>query len=340
MSDGPDEFISSVYGTGMSYEEKVAAEQAEEIMELEKAAAVEAFTDAMLAEGLDPQQFSDEQLEAGFSQFYEDMTKQAALVQDEGDAEEMVKQAWAEADAIGRQLAQQDFILMVKEAREWQQFGKRYKRTAKGRATVDPTKGVGAGAAGAGPQAAVAKPTAVEAYPGEGVKDPTKLRRAAKKSSGQLLGVSKTKREAAEAARAAAPKVERLTQLVRKYPKAAKGIGAGVAAAQLAALGGAGYLGAKAIKKKQQEKAASLETPFLDDAIEKTAMAIAVTEGAMTPDGETNMTSEGEYIYEPTWVDEYELEMPKTALDEAIFNAALVHLEELGYPVNWEGEEE
>jgi hypothetical protein len=101
--------------------------------------------------------------------------------------------------------------------------------------------------------------------------------------------------------------------------------------------------GARRLKEKKKEegqkKAASLQTPFLDEAIEKCAMAIALTSGAITPDGEANMTKEGQYIHEPTWAEEYELQEPKTALDQAVYNGALAYLEDLGYPVNW-GEEE
>ena len=318
MSDGPDEFISSVYGTGMSYQEKVAAEQTNEVVELEKAAAVEAFTDAMITEGLDPQQFTDEQIEAGFNQYYNDMSKTAAEAPvDEAQGEEMIKQAWAEADAIGRQLAQRDFVQLVKQAAteyELKQMG--LKKTPKGELTEAAKKAVG-----------VAKETKkkvmAESFSAGRGRAPAGMR-AKHFIKGKIPA-------------AAGQIASQLKSTAKKHPYAAAGLGA-LAAGQAAGAGYGAYRGGKYLKERQ-EKAASLETPFLDDAIEKCAMAIAVTNGAMTPDGETNMNSGGEYIYEPSWVEEYELEMPKTALDEVVFNAALAHLEELGYPIDWSGGE-
>lgn len=319
MSNGPDEFIASVYGTGVDYEEKVAAEQgaqeealAGEVMELEKAAAVEAFTDAMIEEGLDPQQFTDEQIEAGFNQFYEDMSKTAAeepMTEEQG--EEMVKQAWAEADAVGRQIAQSEFIEMVKAAAGESAAEKAFGKGATGKVSPE-YKGV--------------ETKAVEAP-----------RRYFKRAVGTEKGLGAAQTVGEKGVGSVAKKtVPALEAVIKKHPKAALGLAAGVGAAELGAAGYGAYRAGKHLKGKQ--KAASLQTPFLDDAIEKCAMAILLTSGAMTPDGEGNMTKEGQYLQEPTWVEEYEFQEPKTALDQAVFNAALAHLEELGYPVNW-GEE-
>lgn len=316
MSNGPDEFIASIYGTGMNYQEKVAAEQVSELEQLEKAAAIEAFTDAMIENGLDPQQFSDEQIEAGFNQFYNDMSKTAAEAPTNPEqGEQMIKQAWAEADAVGRQIAQAEFIEMVKAAAteyELKQLGLK-----SGPKAGEPSKGAQKyleTARKAKQEVSAAPFSKTRAFGGKGA--PTAMR-------AKHFVTGKVPAEAGK-----------LLKSVKKNPAAAAAIiGGGLAAHGAGAYGA--YRGGKYLKEKQ-EKAASLQTPFLDEAIEKCAMAILFASGAMTPDGEVNMTKEGEYLQEPSWVEEYELQMPKTALDQAVFNGALAHLEELGYPVNWE----
>lgn len=118
MSDGPNDFIASVYRTGMSQEEKTAADETAAVVQMEKAAAIEAFTNSVAERGLDVKDYSDEQIATAFDQFVDGFTKEAAEVQTPEQAEEIVKQAWTEADQWGRMAAQQEFLKVIKEAAE------------------------------------------------------------------------------------------------------------------------------------------------------------------------------------------------------------------------------
>jgi hypothetical protein len=118
MSDGPNDFIASVYRTGMSQEEKTAADETAALEQMEKAAAIEAFTNSVAERGLDVKDYTDEQIATAFGQFVDGFTKEAAEVQTPEQAEEIVKQAWAEADQWGRMAAQQEFLKVIKEAAE------------------------------------------------------------------------------------------------------------------------------------------------------------------------------------------------------------------------------
>lgn len=118
MSDGPNDFIASVYRTGMSQEEKTAADETAAVAQMEKAAAIEAFTNSVAERGLDVKDYSDEQIATAFGQFVDGFTKEAAEVQTPEQAEELVKKAWTEADQWGRMAAQQEFLKVIKEAAE------------------------------------------------------------------------------------------------------------------------------------------------------------------------------------------------------------------------------
>jgi hypothetical protein len=124
MSDKPDSFIAKVYED--SGQEKVASEQVTQLDELEKSAAVQAFTDAVKEAELDLSQFNDEQIGQMFNEFTEEYTKNvsektASEASEDPNApgltdEEQIKEAWAQADAYGRHLAQQEFVEQVKQA--------------------------------------------------------------------------------------------------------------------------------------------------------------------------------------------------------------------------------
>jgi len=294
-----DQALADIYGTGQSYQEKVAAQQeqvAGELQEMDKMAALESFKEAVASEGLDVDQYSDEQLAGLFSEYY-DLHKQASAEGAAGsdDEDELVKRAWAEADDYGRQVARAEFIEFVKESAD---FGK-LMRTLGGEG---------------------AKPYA-EAI--------SKLKKqVASPTRGHLTG-KMTKQEA--------EKLKNLQKALFKERTKQVGVGAGAGAAGLAAPAvGAGAAGAGYAAGKKEKKASF---PFLEDAIEKRALLLAVNSGYVTPQGESNVTKEGQFASDPNqWAGQYDTSV-KTAFDEQVHVLALQHLEELGYPINWGGEE-
>lgn len=268
MSQEMEQFIADVYGTGVDPIEKIAAEQVQEqantLADLEKAAAVQSFTDAVAARGLNLDDYSNEDVAAAFNQHVESFQKEAAeAAQPSPDEDEQVKQAWLEADQIGRAKAQQEFLDAVKTAAAEKAL------EIKNQGTETPAE------------------TPAEPAP-EKTAMPEGLARYMKEK-----GNGEKKEEKAEEKK----------------------------------------------EEKEEEKEASIpQTPFLDTEIRKMALAIGISSGCITPEGECNLDKEGHYVKDPTWKDQVELEMPKTALDQTVYGLALQHLADLGYPVKTEGE--
>jgi hypothetical protein len=296
-----DEFIASVYGTGMNEEEKVAAN----LEEMEKEATIGAFQEAIQEEGIDIDQYSDEQIGEMFGQF-----KLAYEQQNEEDDTELVKQAWDEADAYGRALAQQEFIEMVKE-------GKKYPY-AKAKGVIPRIKQIWTGGMRPGHQKAVEQQQKVVNY----------LESAAESAKGKNL--AKAERELDHAK----DLLKGFKGQARKETAKVWGMRGAAAAPAVGAPAAAGYAAGGRKKKGSY-------TPFLDSAIEKKAMLIGANSGVITPDGECNINEQGEHIHEPEWAGAWDENLQvKTAFDEQVTYAALQHLETLGYPVSWDAEAE
>jgi hypothetical protein len=296
MSQEMDQFIAEVYGTGVDPMQKIAAEtqqaQVAQLYEMEKAAAVEAFTDKIASLGLNLDDYSNEDIAYAFDAFVKNAAAETAAQPEaektaaaQPSEDDLIKQAWLQADAYGRQLAQQEFLGAVKEAAS--------------QSTREILK-----------------------------EAPKELARQTEDIVGKGLA-SKPGQKIEQA----------VIKGLEKHPKKLMGAGAAGTAVGLGAAGYGGYKGLKHLKaKKEEEKKGSLsQTPFLDDAIKKMAMAIGISSGCITPDGECNLNKEGNLIYEPSWTEEVELDMPKTAMDQELYGLALQHLENLGYPVQWEG---
>ena len=312
-----DQYLAELYGTGMSGEEKVAAETeklASELQELEGIAAMEMFKEAIQSEGLNVDDYSDEDLAQMFNAYYEQSVKTASAPEETD--EEIVKEAWTQADEYGRQVARAEFIDFVKEAAGG---GLAQKGTKLVETFVGATKG---------PMKQTIKSLEAEASKIKQKVD-SPLRPSAWK--GKLMPAEQKKlQQLQQGIKAEKGKMHKET--AKQVGIGALGLGAaGAPAAAGAGAAGAGYAAG-------QKKESSLQLPFLDDAIIKKATLLAVDAGVMTPNGEINLTEDGNYAIDPSeWAGQYDTTV-KTAFDETVHALALNHLENLGFPVD-RGEE-